>query len=326
MHLTAGKFLFLGDYVDRGCQSIEVLAYLFAQKIAQPEKMFMLRGNHETRAVNGWEQCVTDIGCRARNSSFVFGGCWTFHLTTFWCCPSPFPTSHHPRTRYYGSGSFLAQCKQAFGTVRGAEVWEEANKAFDVMPLAAIVDSTIFCVHGGIPRPMTKPGSQQAGSDHGGGMGMGMGCMGLGGPVSAHDSRLDDIRGLPSRLGVRPPFEHELEAHNRLAVDLLWSDPAKAYQERGLDEDGFGEGTRGADAMCYGEKALDDFLCRFGLSYVIRAHEPIVSGIDISKSGRVLTVFSTSKDHGCGDEATCGCILVDADKICAITSGGVRLH
>ena len=52
MHLTPGTFLFLGDYVDRGLYGIEILTYIFAQKVMLPEKVFLLRGNHEVKAVN----------------------------------------------------------------------------------------------------------------------------------------------------------------------------------------------------------------------------------------------------------------------------------
>ncbi len=50
--MNCKNILFLGDYVDRGSQGIEVLLRLFQLKLEDSEHIFLLRGNHETVDMN----------------------------------------------------------------------------------------------------------------------------------------------------------------------------------------------------------------------------------------------------------------------------------
>lgn len=111
------NYLFLGDYVDRGAQSLETICLLLAYKCKYPENFFLLRGNHECASIN----------------------------------------------RIYG---FFDECKRRYNI----KLWKTFTDCFNMLPVAAIIDDKIFCVHGGlsphhksmeqikrIPRPTDVP-------------------------------------------------------------------------------------------------------------------------------------------------------------------------
>lgn len=121
---TPSKFVFLGDYVDRGPHSVEVIAYLLSLKLVYPHQVFLLRGNHEFADQNGLPY---EFSFRAQCHKAFENGALPSSFS------SPLNSPQVPN--------------QA-----GEDLWLQFNATFSVMPLAAIIDEKIFCVHGGIPR------------------------------------------------------------------------------------------------------------------------------------------------------------------------------
>ena len=91
------SYLFLGDYVDRGKQSLETVCLLLCYKIKFPDKVTLLRGNHESSVTN----------------------------------------------RIYG---FYDECKRRYNV----RIWRSFTELFNWLPVAAIIDEKILCMHGGL--------------------------------------------------------------------------------------------------------------------------------------------------------------------------------
>jgi serine/threonine-protein phosphatase 6 catalytic subunit len=50
--IPATRYVFLGDYVDRGNNSVETLQLLLLYKLQHPGAIVLLRGNHESRQIS----------------------------------------------------------------------------------------------------------------------------------------------------------------------------------------------------------------------------------------------------------------------------------
>ncbi|OMJ21219.1 Serine/threonine-protein phosphatase PP1 [Smittium culicis] len=126
------NYLFLGDYVDRGKQSLETICLLLAYKIKYPENFFILRGNHECASINR-----------------IYG----FYDE---CNLFPSPNPYYPLSLsllfYFYSNFFLSiTLSHLLGKRRyNIKLWKTFTDCFNCLPIAAVIDEKIFTMHGGL--------------------------------------------------------------------------------------------------------------------------------------------------------------------------------
>lgn len=196
------RYLFLGDYVDRGPQSVETLCLLFALKIKYPRGVFMLRGNHESELIN----------------------------------------------KVYG---FREELKERFGKTK---MHKHFVSVFNVMPVAAVIENSIFCCHGGLS-PELLPELPKT--------------------LDAVVNQIQRPTDIP-RQG--------------LLCDLVWSDPAD-YTQAGDLPMGWVPSTRGC-AFNFGIDVINTFLDTYELDLIVRGHQVVEDGYEFYCENRLITLFS----------------------------------
>lgn len=50
-NFQASRYIMIGDFVDRGYHSVETITLLFLYKLKFPDRLILLRGNHESRNI-----------------------------------------------------------------------------------------------------------------------------------------------------------------------------------------------------------------------------------------------------------------------------------
>jgi len=233
MPVVGANYLFLGDYVDRGRWGLECALYLMAFKILCPNKVTLLRGNHEVRAL---------------------------------------------QAQY----SYKRECYLKYGDVHGPRIWSLTNLIFDCLPICALVDDTIWCSHGGIPRSADIATLNQMPRE------------------MMNPERMSSAAW--EILWSDPCAPHQFASF------------AETMSENAENPPGFIPNFRRGTAFLFNERGAADFLARNGLTHIIRAHEVANSGYTFNFSdNKCLTIFSTS--HYCGNENEAACVLADNAKL-----------
>ncbi|KAJ4461657.1 putative Serine/threonine-protein phosphatase 7 [Paratrimastix pyriformis] len=236
-------YIFMGDLVDRGPNSIEVLSLLFLFKIANPEAIHILRGNHETEERMSVDGLGVDLAER-------LGEVVPEQMAELFRC---LPVACVLR----GSQPLCPEHQNAPFLVTESNCWRDWHR---------VQGKAILALHGGLFRnPVTCPPTSTLVGPDGTPTAAGLAAA-IADPMSLNNhpleiGHLDQLRRLDKKQW-RGPIVPE-----SMVDDLLWSDP---QLEPGLRFNSIRKG-----GLLYGPDQTRAFLRGSAeeLGLIIRSHE-----------------------------------------------------
>ncbi len=257
----------IGDFVDRGFYSLESFLLLLCLKVRYPDRMTLIRGNHESRQITTvygfYDECL----------------------------------------RKYGSANVWRYCCDVFDYLALGAIVLGASNTLSPPSDVDNVEIEVCDQNGGLisrfPRQgrmpqldnssgdKTGPPGSGASGDSSGSVGNPAGAvLCVHGGLSPLIDTVDKIRLIDRKQEV---------PHEGAMCDLLWSDPD--------DIDGWGLSPRGAGFL-FGADIVKVFNHRNDLSLIARAHQLVMEGFKEMFDASIVTVWSAPNYcYRCGNVA-----------------------
>ncbi|KAF2180042.1 Metallo-dependent phosphatase [Zopfia rhizophila CBS 207.26] len=290
------NYLFMGDFVDRGFYSLESFLLLLCLKVRYPDRITLIRGNHESRQITTvygfYDECLRKYGS---------ANVWRYCCEVF---------------DYLALGALVTGAATSLSPTDGPLA--DTTNADSIPDPDADIEIETLNANGEImyryarnsdsqsSSAASQPNSTPASSSPIAPTPSRVGAAGTGATSSANGSSRNDTGAILCVHGGLSPLIDTIDKirlldrkqevpHEGAMCDLLWSDPDEI--------DGWGLSPRGAGFL-FGADIVKCFNHKNDLSLIARAHQLVMEGFKEMFDSTIVTVWSAPNYcYRCGNVA-----------------------